>query len=220
MQFRRPAKYTTASQLRRRTLVVSVGLFVVTLWFFVSKYRVPQGLVSQIHETAVGLDTDDVAGRVPARKKFSEASSRDQNLPEDEIAEPALGREPSAEDYQNLYKKQVDYCGQLCAVDKARFVTPPVVTSVESLKKSYISTPVRCATFFSKRAESLFDGSPLEWPPPKQPPVPITVNGELIETWYAKDRPYLGGTALRPRWNTTTFAKDIALLHKRQFKGS
>lgn len=127
---------------------------------------------------------------------------------------------PTKEDYERILKTQVEYCGELCTVDISKLPKPPVKTSVESLKKSYISRPVQCDKFFSKRAEELFDGEKLEWPPPREPPVKFTLHDERVWVTYFNDQQYSGKTALTAKWDTEELEKDIALLRERKFRGS
>ena len=137
----------------------------------------------------------------------------------DNQVEPVLEGRPTQKDYLDRFHKQLEYCGEICSLEGVKPHGGEV--SVKSLKESYISRPVRCERFFSKRAESIFDGPPLEWPPPRSTPFhdKFAFNGGSLGVLYLAQK-YDGAAAHTPTWTKEMIEKDLALLKERKLHGT
>ncbi|KAH9254013.1 hypothetical protein BASA81_007888 [Batrachochytrium salamandrivorans] len=88
-------------------------------------------------------------------------------------------------DYLEVYHKQMELCGKLCEPD----ATPPslpIRPTLEYLQSAYVETDLVCRRLFSKKASALFDGKPLEWPPPQELPMQdkFLLPGVKLGRWF------------------------------------
>ena len=142
---------------------------------------------------------------------------------DDDVVEPPVpeGTAVTDELYWSRYKKQLAYCGDLCKPDESKYLPLPTRMSVDNFRKAYVSKPVRCASLFSKRAESLFDGAPFEWPPPKNPPIlkEYLLKDAKLGSWYFQQR-YAGSKALVPEWTEAEIDGYVEQVKQGKLEGS
>jgi hypothetical protein len=119
---------------------------------------------------------------------------------------------PNEEDYRLWYAKQVAYCGPLCSFNPSKHNKMDVLNA-ETLKQAFIATPIKCTHFFTKRAELLYDGAPLEWPPPKEIVLrdKYAPNNIPVHSYYLAQK-YAGLEAYTARWTKTLIDEQMALL--------
>ncbi len=107
--------------------------------------------------------------------------------------------------YHQLRDMQLSVCGPLCDFSKVKFsqVTEWDFT-VHPLQQLYRSVdPVDCSLFFSKEAEMILEGPPIEESPPEQLPLKddFTMGGRIqVKPMFLKNI-YLGNTQHEQTWS-------------------